>query len=48
MGEGDLAVALEEDLDLQDLSQEVEDLDPGGLHLVDGTQAGGLLCHPQG
>lgn len=48
MGEGDLAVALEEDLDLQDLSQEVEDLDPGGLHPVDGTQAGGLLCHPQG
>lgn len=48
MEEVDLDVALEEDLDLQDLSQEAEDLDQEGLHLVDGTQAGDLLCHPQG
>lgn len=47
MEEEDLAVALVEDLGLQDLFLEVEDLDPEGLHLVDGTQAGDLLCHPQ-
>lgn len=42
-----MAVGLEEDLDLQDLSQEVEDLDQEALLQVDGILAGDLQCHPQ-